>query len=131
MMSMLVFSCSLNDDDTANYHYEWIPTVSVEFPEEMHVNQVNEVTMYFNLPSTCYSVTSLDYNYTADFERTVSLIATVMDNAECEDISDSLLNESFDFVPTVAGTYTFKFLTGVDATTSSYNYLEYEVEVLE
>ncbi|GLB48092.1 hypothetical protein [Neptunitalea lumnitzerae] len=130
--ALLTFSCSLDDDDTVDYHFEFIGADYVEFPaEDMHVNSSYPVTLYYTLPNTCYYINGIDYNYTSDFERVVSLVATVYNNNNCEPTDGSTLNDSFTFRPLYAGTYTFNFISGIDESTGEYTYLTYEVEVLE
>lgn len=131
LFAVVTVSCSI-DDDVQNYHFEFIETLNAEFPEEMFVGDTYEVSLFYNLPNTCYSVSGIDYRYTADFERTVAIVATVYEDSECDPIDTTEpYNVSFNFVPSMAGTYTFMFVSGYDEATNQYSYITYDVEVLE
>ncbi|SFU27470.1 hypothetical protein SAMN05216480_101178 [Pustulibacterium marinum] len=131
VMSMALFSCSL-DDDTVNFHYEYLETAYAEFPEEMTVNGSYQINLYYYLPTDCYAFNGIEYYYTGDFERTVAINVTVNDASNCETLEEAEPDITyFNFNPQMAGTYTFKFLSGMDESTGEYTYIDYEVEVLE
>ena len=140
VMSMALFSCSL-DDDTVNFHYEYLGTEYAEFPdEEMQVNSTYTIDVFYYLPSTCYTFLGVSseqnndpaYNQAEGTEYFIALNAQVNDNLTCEPLEEAEPESaSITFTPLTAGTYRFRFLSGIDDATGNYTYLDYEVEVVE
>ncbi len=129
LMSVTLFSCSL-DDDTVNFYYEYLATQNVQFPEDMALGGTYEVTMYYTRPNECYTVQGITYQNTGTLERLVAINAQVSNSDTCQDATDTGIETiTFDFQPQVAGTYTFNFLSTYNESTSEYSYLTYEVEV--
>ncbi|WP_296316024.1 hypothetical protein [Winogradskyella sp. UBA3174] len=105
-------SCSLDDDSTANFSLEVLPIESVEMPEQFIHGETYEIFITYVAPSSCYEFN--DFIYEIDgHERTVAIINTVYNNADCIEETE-LVTVSLDFTVTGTETYVFKFYQGED-----------------
>ena len=126
LLSISFGSCSLNDD-SVNFHYEFIPIESISMPDSFTYGAIHTVSYTYYKPSTCHVYHDL-YYVAEDSTRTVALINTVYDNSNCNPLEDDLIERSFDFKPLNYGTYVFKFWTGVNEEDED-EFLIYEILV--
>ncbi len=107
-------SCDIDDD--ANFHFELLPVESATLPESFELNQTYQITVTFNRPTTCHFFNDFSYTRNSQTERTVAIIATVVNDDSCSDVVDEAPREvTFDFMALYQGTYTFNFWTGQNA----------------
>ncbi len=109
--AITLFSCS-NDDD-GNYHFEYVPVLSADVPEEFTYGHSYLLTVKYELPNNCYSYYHYDYIY-HDTSRIIAPIAIVNDDVDtCGDI----ITEG-EFIIRVQALqsepYIFKFWQGED-----------------
>ena len=123
-----LWSCSLGDD-TDSFNYEFVPIESVSIADTLVLGAVHTIVYSYNRPSTCHNFHDL-YYVSEDNERTVAVINTVFDNANCEPLEDNLIEKTFNFKPLNTGTYIFKFWQGLDENDED-QYLVYEIPVAE
>jgi len=117
-------SCSLDDDNSVNYHFEILPIESVEIPDQFTLGETYPITVHYIKPSSCYVFN--DFYYVKELnERTIAVVNTVYENQSCTEAQE-MAEATFNFFVTSNGTYVFKFWQGVD---ESGNDLYYIVEV--
>lgn len=121
-------SCSLGDDNSQNFHFEFLPIESVDIPDEFILGETYPITVYYNKPSSCYVFN--DFYYVSELnERTIAVINTVYDDQVCTQAIEPA-NATFNFVVTSNGTYVFKFWQGEDDNGEDVYYIV-EVPVVE
>ena len=113
----------------ANFHNELIPIESVSMPDSFNLSTLNTITYTYLNNSSCHYFRDL-YYVAEDNTRTVAVINTVLDESNCIELDDNLIERSFDFQPLESGTYIFKFWTGVDENEED-EFLIYEILVEE
>ena len=119
-----LFSCSLGDDSSPNYHFEILPIESVDIPEEFTLGETYPITVYYYKPSSCYVFN--DFYYESELnQRTIAVINTVYTDQVCTQQIE-LVSATFNFMVSYNGTYVFKFWQGED---DNGNDLYYIVEV--
>lgn len=124
----LIVSCSLDDDNT-EYHIEFVPIESVDIPDEFVLGETYPITVNYLKPSTCH--TFRDFYYKKDLnQRTVAVINYHFSGNDCEDLTDEMVEETFNFIVTSNGSYIFNFWQGED-TDGEDQFLTVEVPVVE
>ncbi len=117
-------SCSLDDGNNSNFHFEIMPIDSVDIPNEFVLGETYPITVSYTKPSGCYVFH--DFYYVKELnERTVAVINTVYEDNPCTQVAETV-EATFNFMVTSNGTYVFKFWQGED---ESGNDLYYIVEV--
>jgi len=105
-----LFGCS--DDDDTNYHFEYVPVLSADVPDEFIHGQHYELKVKYELPNSCYSYYSFEYLYD-DTSRIITPIAIVNDDIVCDQSTHegefTVLVEARQFEP-----YIFNFWQGND-----------------
>ncbi|MCX2681210.1 hypothetical protein OOZ15_14755 [Galbibacter sp. EGI 63066] len=134
-LTLLSFnSCSIDDDDAANFHYETLEITDAVFPEFFEYGKVYNIEFSYVRPTSCHVYSGFDFNHTNTdstmTERTIFAISTVLEESDCETLTDTEGVDSFDFEVRYRDTYTFKFYTGDDENGEK-QYLTYEVPVQE
>ena len=122
-------SCTIDDDNGANYDYEFLPIESVDIPEEFIFGETYSINYTYYRPSTCHSFFDLYYNVENN-QRTVAVINIVYDQSDCEPLNEELMERSFNFTVLDQQTYVFKFWQGQNDVGEDL-YLTYEVPVVE
>jgi len=83
LLTIVTFiSCNNNDDD--NYHFEYVPVVSADVPEEFIYGRTYPITVEYEMPNNCYSYYHYEYIYD-DTSRIIIPIAIVSDSENCND----------------------------------------------
>ena len=112
LIGLTIFSCNSADDSLDDYQ-EAMPIESVTLPQEFIVNEEYDITLTYLRPTTCHAFNDILYQKLNN-ERTIHVIGTVFqNNGNCTELNTEL-EASFNFKPTLAGTYTFKFWQGID-----------------
>ena len=127
-LSFSFWSCSL-DDESVNFHYEFIPIESVSMPDTYTYGAVHTITYTYLNHSTCHVFHDL-YYVAEDSTRTVAVINQVYEGSNCIGVDDNLIERSFDFKPMNYGSYIFKFWTGMNENDED-EFLIYEILVEE
>ncbi|MFK5878283.1 MAG: hypothetical protein QM478_02170 [Flavobacteriaceae bacterium] len=118
--------CSSNDDDT-NYHFEYVPVLSADVPEEFVFGQTYRLTVTYEMPNSCYFFYHYDYIYDGP-SRMIAPIAIVNDDEVCTQVPYE--GEFFIFVQALQNEpYTFNFWQGEDVDGEPI-YLTFEVPVI-
>ena len=128
---MLIFmsSCSLNDDNEANYNLEILPVASVDIPSEFTLGETYPITVTYLKPTSCHVFKEFYYSKTLN-ERTVAPITLVYQNDNCQTLENTTEEATFNFIVTSNGSYVFKFWQGEDEAGED-QYLIIEVPVVE
>jgi hypothetical protein len=110
LFSVILLSCSPNADNSINHHFEYVPVVSVEAPEQFILNEVHQIKVKYALPNDCYGYYSHDYVYQGE-TREVTTIAIVNDEAAC---IESIIEGEYtiNVEARQQEVYTFKFWQG-------------------
>ena len=125
---VLFASCSL-DDNSTDYSFEILPVESVDIPEAFELGEIYPITVSYLRPTTCHSFREF-YYLKENNERTVAPVNYVFEQNNCEDLEESLVEATFNFIVTSNGSYIFKFWQGEDANGED-QYLIIEVPVVE
>jgi len=117
-IAALVTSCSLNDDDSGqNVDYEFANIVNVQVPDTLIMgnkysfpitSEVSDCSTFYGFdvrPSQGTSTDSIRY---------IGAINRVLENSDCGTATDTITRD-LDFEVLYDYTYSFKFLTGFDA----------------
>lgn len=124
VLLLTLVSCSLDNGDNVNFHFEILPIESVDIPDEFVLGQTYPITVFYTKPSGCYVFN--DFYYVKELnERTVAVINTVYEDRPCTQAAEPA-EATFNFMVNSNGTYVFKFWQGEDG---SGNDLYYIVEV--
>lgn len=123
----LFASCSINDDNP-NYSFEILPIESVEIPNEFTLGETYPITVSYFRPTTCHAFKEF-YYLKENNERTVAAINYVFEENNCEELTDQLVEATFNFIVTSNGSYIFKFWQGEDSNGEDL-YLTIEVPVI-
>ena len=106
----ILSSCSIENDDSVNFHLEVLPIDSVDVPEQFVHGETYEIFMTYTRPNSCYQFNDFIYEING-YERTVAIVNTVYPNANCIETPESV-TVSFDFIVYGTETYLFKFYQG-------------------
>jgi hypothetical protein len=123
---LFVNSCSL--DDEANFHYELVPTISATFPQNFVLGETYKIPVAFDRPTDCHFFYDYSFDKISQNTRRIGVVTAVFTDQECNELVDSSMETSFDFIVLYEGTYTFEFWTGHDLDGND-EYLIYEVPV--
>ena len=55
LFALSIVSCSLNDDNVPNYHYEILPVDSFVVPDTFDFGATHQVKLFYKLPTICHS----------------------------------------------------------------------------
>lgn len=122
-------SC-LNDDDIEQRNLSFQARVidSVAMPDSADLGSSVQVTLTSSLLADCQNFYGLDYDRLAN-ERTVTFWSVQDNDVTCGD-SEAYTTE-FNFAPTAAGTYYFKFWAGQEDETQENIYIEKTITIVE
>ena len=128
LIGLTLFSCNSADDPLDDYQ-EAMPIESVTLPQEFIVNEEYDITLTYLRPTTCHAFNNILLQK-HDNERNFYVIGTVFQsNGNCTELNAEL-EASFNFNPTIAGSYIFKFWQGEDDNGEDI-YLTEEITVVE
>ncbi|MFV0565806.1 MAG: hypothetical protein ACK5NB_08245 [Flavobacteriaceae bacterium] len=129
LLLISVASCSLDDNDAVSYGYEILPVESVDMPAEFTLGETYTITVSYYRPSTCHYFSEF-YYVIDENQRTVAPITVVYNDNNCQDLENTLVDSTFDFLVTSKNTYVFKYWQGEDEDGDDV-YLTIEVPVVE
>ena len=109
---ILSISCSVEDNNTY-VHYELLKIDSVILPQDFVLNEENEIQINFIRPTNCHGFDGFYYEKD-EFTRTVAVQGYVVEQDNCTTLTSSTSTQTLRFLPTVSGTYLFKFWKGKD-----------------
>ena len=127
-LSLILFA-SCSNDDGLEYSLEILPVESVNIPESFTLGEIYPITVSYLSPTTCHSFKEFYYRKNLN-ERTVAVINYNVQDNNCNDLSDELVEATFNFIVTSNGSYIFKFWQGVDENDED-QYLIIEVPVID
>lgn len=132
-MVALAVACVPDDEDTVDFHMEFIPVESVELPEYISPGQTYPVKVKFRRPDDCHYFNGFYYESNGS-TRTVAVQTIIIENAVCAPI-ESIEPEQQSFnlqcpIDYPYDVYHFRFYKGEDAQ-SNQQYLEIEIPVME
>jgi hypothetical protein len=125
----LILFASCSSDDGLEYSLEILPVESVNIPESFTLGEIYPITVSYLRPTTCHSFKEFYYRKNLN-ERTVAVINYNVQDNNCNDLSDELVEATFNFIVTSNGSYIFKFWQGVDENDED-QYLIIEVPVID
>jgi len=127
-LSLILFA-SCSKDDGPEYSLEVLPVESVNMPESFTLGEIYPITVSYLRPTTCYSFKEFYYGKNLN-ERTVAVLNYNFQDNNCQELSDELVEATFNFIVTSNGSYIFKFWQGVDENDED-QYLIIEVPVID
>lgn len=110
---LVVFSSCNDDDDSHDYHYEYVNVTSVELPDEFTHGRTYRINVTIELPSSCYYF----YNqYEYKYEGTSRLIYPISHVDDYEICTPNVTTTTFSIPVEVLQKepYIFKFYQGED-----------------
>lgn len=110
---LLVVSCNPENDDP-NIRYELVPIQNVVIADELYFGEENIITVEYSRPTTCHGFNGFLYEKDGN-TRTVAVQNYVVENSDCQTLTNETREQDFTFSPDETGTYTFKFWQGKDA----------------
>lgn len=123
--ALTLLSC--NNDET-NYHFESVPVLTAEVPDEFYHNEYNLITVAYELPASCYAYYYYDYQYEGA-SRIITPIAIVNDDITCEETPREG-RFTFRILATQTEPYILNFWQGEDVDGEPI-YLTIEVPVID
>ena len=127
-LSLILFA-SCSKDDGPEYSLEVLPVESVNMPESFTLGEIYPITVSYLRPTTCYSFKEFYYGKNLN-ERTVAVLNYNFQDNNCQELSDELVEATFNFIVTSNGSYIFKFWQGTDDDGEDL-YMTVEVPVVE
>ena len=129
VIATFTFSACSIEDDSPNYHFEFMPVDSVSVPESFVMGQSYVIKAYYKRPTECHFEEGFYYERDLN-TRTFALQSRVLDQANCAPIVNGpLLEAKFNFFVNSNGSYLFKFYTGENEAGEK-TFLEYEIPVV-
>jgi PBP1b-binding outer membrane lipoprotein LpoB len=131
VLFFLFNACSI--DNGEDYSLELLPVESVEIPTEFTFGKTYQITMHYNIPSTCHSFNSVYYDKTIESVtnkniRTIAIESAVAQRNDCHTTTNNMTDYTFNFLVTSDEPYVFKFWQGEDDNGEDV-FLEIEVPV--
>ena len=127
LLAVLTFISCSDDDDNDEYHFEYVPVLSADVPDEFVFGRTYTLYVQYELPNSCYYYYSFDYFYDGA-SREIYPIALVNDTDVCEEVTSE-----GEFIVRVTASqsepYLFKFWQGEDEDGEPV-FLEIEVPVV-
>ena len=120
-------ACSLNDDDGIKFHYELLPIESVVIPDSFEMGETYPITIKYFRPTTCHAFDGFYYDKNLN-TRTLAVRNAVVQQNNCTELSNSLIEQTLNFYVTNNGSYIFKFWQGKNHAGEDV-FLEYEIPV--
>jgi hypothetical protein len=127
---LTVTSCTLNDDSGSSFYNEILPIESATVPDEFREGESYIIEYEYLVPSTCHSFSNL-YFVAEENTRTIAVITLASDSDDCQDLTDQIVERSFNFtvVEPAGSSYTFQFWQGKDINDEDI-YLTYNIPVV-
>lgn len=110
---LVLISCS-TESDGPKIHYELIPIQNVTMPDIFYIGEQNEILIEYKKPTTCHGFDGFYYEKN-DMIRTVAVQNYVVEQDNCQNLTNEVKEETLKFNPNTIGTYTFKFWQGKDS----------------
>jgi hypothetical protein len=126
LVAFIQCSCSVSNDSDRSFIL--LPIDSVVMPTTFTVGNISTIRVKYKRPTDCYIFDGFYVNVDQN-TRTIAVQSVQLTNVNCQPDDVNVFEVNFDYKPTVAGTYTFKFWVGPD-TNNVDQYETYEVEVL-
>lgn len=128
LVFLMLSSCSINDDASTEFSFEFMAIESVVMPEEFMHGETYAIGVSYMKPNSCYQFSDFVYDINGN-ERTIAVINTIYSSENVICTGEPLLNTvSFDFTVTGTETYIFKFFQGENEIgTDEYHIIEVPV----
>lgn len=132
ILSFFFVSCSLDDSDNLDFHYEFMPIIEVSLPDSFDYNHVYNIEYSYYRPTSCHYFYDLYYEEVDNSTRNIAVVNTVFHesgNNFCVDLTEDIVTNSFQFLCTqTQGSYIFNFWIGDDSQGEPI-YATYEIPV--
>ena len=124
---LIVISCSTDIDETKR-HYELVAIQNVIIPDTLYFGDENIITVEYLQISNCHEFDGFLYQKSEN-TRTIAVQNSVIENPNCQTVTNVVKSENINFIPSSTGLYTFKFWQGKDANGENI-FLEIQREVV-
>jgi thioredoxin-related protein len=116
ILSICFVSCSLDNDNRPNFHYDILSIDSYVVPDTFYFGTTHQIKLFFKYPTTCHSYGGIYFDRYLN-ERIFAIQSIVEDRTNCEPLDDENnelreVNVNFEVISTE--TYLFKFYKGKD-----------------
>lgn len=109
-----IFSCSLDDDVSPTFTFDYAPVDSVSIPDTLNYGEIYNFEVTYERASTCHAFEG--YEYAKDTNvRTIGVVNRVYLDADCEELEGELVTQDLPFEVIRQDYYIFKFWQGTDA----------------
>ncbi|RZJ72016.1 hypothetical protein [Flavobacterium sp.] len=112
LLAITVASCSISDEPKSQAYMVQVEDATV--PETMILGQMATIQVKYRRPTDCHIFNGF-YTESDNFTQTISVRCIKFNESNCIDDSSVVYDVPLNFMPTVAGTYHFKFWTGEDS----------------
>ena len=121
-------SCTVGSD--SDREFILLPIEEVEMPASYTVGNISIIKIKYKRPTDCHIFNGFYTNYESSniYYKVVAVRTVKLDNSNCLP-DESMFEVDYEFKPTEAGTYTFRFWLGPDQNGID-QYETHEVEVL-
>ena len=116
----LITSCDISEQPT--YSYVINPVFQVDMPTAVAVDSVTNIPVRYKRPSSCHIFNKFYYEIDG-MNRTVGVENLLVNQSDCHEDNETVIEMPLKFSPIGTGTFHFKFWTGGN------QYLEYDVVV--
>src|SRR5690606_31415580 len=115
-----------------NFRYETLEIIDATLPEAFEYGELYTIEFNYLRPTNCHYYEGFDFQKTAKTERTIYAIGAVIDQTDCQDLTEenNTGTATFDFEVRYRENYTFKFYQG-DNEEGEKQYLTIEVPVVQ
>ena len=121
-------SCTVGSD--SDREFILLPIEQVEMPASYTVGNISIIKIKYKRPTDCHIFNGFYTNYESSniYYKVVAVRTVKLDNSNCLP-DESMFEVDYEFKPTEAGIYTFRFWLGPDQNGID-QYETHEVEVL-
>lgn len=114
VLCFLIAGCSKDDSSPGpSFVFESMAVNDVQVPEEFVFGQTYTISMFYRVPSTCYSFHTIVIEEEGN-QKTMTILNSVLTNVLCEPYDNVTSEASFDLNVNSYEPYVFRFWKGKD-----------------
>lgn len=115
-LTISFISCSLDEDNGPNYHYEILPIDSYVVADTFDFGTTYQIKLFYKYPTSCHSFGGIYFDRYLN-ERVFAIQSIVTNSQDCvtfDENENELREVNVDFHVLSTETYLFKFYKGKD-----------------
>jgi hypothetical protein len=131
LLTLVTWSCDIDDSRNTSFHYEILPIENVTFPvQEFVIGESYLIEYSYLRPPSCHFYNDLYYVIDGN-KRNVAVINTVFDESTCNELENEIEEQSFTFHALQdVEFYEFRFWNGQDENGEDL-FLTFEIPVVQ